>query len=134
MKHGRRAGLAAMQTAPKPSSQIKTLMNLKRRFLLYVVLAGAFAATTVARAGVFENLETAKEAYLFAFPMIAAYKAMYQFNIDKSSDQYKTGFNQIWNDSCLPDNQVLPGRLYDHLAYLAQLINLGAALYGDNLS
>ena len=79
-------------------------MNLKRRFLLYVVLAGAFAATTVARAGVFENLETAEEAYLFAFPMIAAYKAMYQFNIDKSSDQYKTGFNQIWNDSCLPDN------------------------------
>ena len=95
MKHGRRAGLGAMQTAPKPSSQIKTLMNLKRRFLLYVVLAGAFAATTVVRAGVFENLETAEEAYLYAFPMIAAYKAMYQFNIDKSSDQYKTGFNQI---------------------------------------
>ena len=74
-------------------------MNLKRRFLLYVVLAGAFAATTVARAGVFENLETAEEAYIYAFPMIAAYKAMYQFNIDKSSDQYKTGFNQIWNDA-----------------------------------
>ncbi len=77
----------------------KTLMNLKRRFLLYAVLAGAFAATTVARAGVFENLETAEEAYIYAFPMIAAYKAMYQFNIDKSSDQYKTGFNQIWNDA-----------------------------------
>ena len=74
-------------------------MNLKRRFLLYVVLAGAFAATTVARAGVFENLETAEEAYIYAFPMIAAYKAMYQFTIDKSSDQYKTGFNQIWNDA-----------------------------------
>jgi hypothetical protein len=24
---------------------------------------------------------------------------MYQFNIDKSSDQYKIGFNQIWNDA-----------------------------------
>src|SRR5271165_3409765 len=51
-------------------------MNLKRRFLLYAVLAGAFATTTVARAGVFENLETAEEAYIYAFPMIAAYKAM----------------------------------------------------------
>ena len=95
----RTAGLSAMQTEPKPSSQIKTLMNLKRRFLLYVVLTGAFGVMTVARAGVFENQETAEEAYIYAFPMIAAYKAMYQFNIDKSSDQYKTGFNQIWNDA-----------------------------------
>ena len=82
-----------------PQAKSKTLMKLKRRFLLYAVLAGAFAATTVARAGVFENLETAEEAYIYAFPMIAAHKAMYQFNIDKSSDQYKTGFNQIWNDA-----------------------------------
>jgi hypothetical protein len=27
------------------------------------------------------------------------------------------------------DNQVLPRRLYDHLAYLAQLLNLGDTLY-----
>jgi hypothetical protein len=84
-------------------------MNLKRRFLLYVALAGTFAASTVARAGLLENLaahiesdikhDTAEEAYIYAFPMIAAYKAMYQFNVDKSSDQYKTGFNQIWNDA-----------------------------------
>jgi hypothetical protein len=39
-------------------------MNLKRRFLLYVVLTGAFGVMTVARAGVFENLETAEEAYI----------------------------------------------------------------------
>src|SRR5258708_7702139 len=83
----------------KPSSQIKTLMNPKRRYLLYVVLAGALAVTSVARAGVLTNLGTAEEAYIYAFPMIAAYKAMYEFNIDKSSGQYKTGFNQIWNDS-----------------------------------
>jgi hypothetical protein len=69
-------------------------MRFKRRFLLYAVLAGALAATTVARAGVFEKLDTAEEAYIYGFPMIAAYKAMYQFNIDKSSGQYKTGFNQ----------------------------------------
>src|SRR5208337_2322271 len=40
-----------------------------------------------------------QQAYVYAFPMIAAYKAMYQFNIDKSNSQYKAGFNQIWNDS-----------------------------------
>lgn len=31
--------------------------------------------------------------------MIAAYKPMYQFNVDKSNSQYKTAFNQIWNDA-----------------------------------
>ena len=41
--------------------------------------------------------ETAKEAYIYAFPMIAGYKAMYQFSVDKTSSQYKGGFNQIHN-------------------------------------
>jgi hypothetical protein len=40
-----------------------------------------------------------QQAYVYGFPMIAAYKAMYQFNVDKANSQYKTAFNQIWNDS-----------------------------------
>ena len=40
----------------------------------------------------------AEEAYVYAFPMIAAYKALYQFNIDKTSSQYKAPFNTIWSD------------------------------------
>lgn len=39
--------------------------------------------------------DTYKEAYIYGFPMIAAYKAMYQFNIDKTNSQYKGGFNQV---------------------------------------
>jgi hypothetical protein len=39
-----------------------------------------------------------QQAYVYGFPMIAAYKAMYQFNVDKTNSQYKTPFNQIWND------------------------------------
>ena len=30
-----------------------------------------------------------QQAYIYAFPMIAAYKAMYQFNVDKTNSQYK---------------------------------------------
>jgi len=45
--------------------------------------------------GLFETYDTAKEAYVYGFPMIAAYKAMYEFNIDKSSSQYKAPFNHI---------------------------------------
>jgi hypothetical protein len=40
-----------------------------------------------------------QQAYIYGFPMIAAYKAMYQFAIDKSNSQYKAPFNQIWNAS-----------------------------------
>jgi hypothetical protein len=46
-------------------------MRFKRRFLLYAVLAGALAATTVAHAGVFEKPDSAEEAYSYGFPMIA---------------------------------------------------------------
>jgi hypothetical protein len=41
----------------------------------------------------------AEEAYIYAFPMIAGYKALYQFNVDKTSSQYKGPFNTIANDS-----------------------------------
>ena len=34
------------------------------------------------------NKDTYQEAYTYGFPMIAAYKAMYEFNIDKTSSQY----------------------------------------------
>jgi hypothetical protein len=40
-----------------------------------------------------------QQAYVYAFPMIAAYKAMNEFAIDKSNSQFKAPFNQIWNDS-----------------------------------
>ncbi|HQY35051.1 MAG TPA: DUF1254 domain-containing protein [Pseudomonadota bacterium] len=49
--------------------------------------------------GLAETRAIAKEAYIYAFPMIAAYKALHEFNIDKASSQYKGGFNQILNES-----------------------------------
>jgi hypothetical protein len=40
-----------------------------------------------------------QQAYVYGFPMIAAYKAMYQFNVDKTNSQYKGPFNQILNEA-----------------------------------
>src|SRR5271170_3305714 len=45
------------------------------------------------------NKETYQEAYTYGFPMIAAYKAMYEFNIDKTNSQYKGPFNTIVNEA-----------------------------------
>lgn len=57
------------------------------------------AAVGVPAPGIAEVKAIAEEAYIYGFPMIAAYKAMYEFNVDKSSSQYKAPFNVIWNDS-----------------------------------
>jgi len=40
-----------------------------------------------------------QQAYMYAYPMIANYKAMYEFNIDKSSPQYKGPLNTVISDS-----------------------------------
>jgi hypothetical protein len=56
-------------------------------------------AAGVAAPGIAETKAIMEEAYVYGFPMVAAYKAMYQFNVDKSSGQFKTGFNEIWNDA-----------------------------------
>jgi len=57
-------------------------------------VANAIPAPSIA-----ETKAIAEEAYIYGFPMVAAYKAMYEFNIDKASSQYKTAFNEIWNDA-----------------------------------
>lgn len=41
----------------------------------------------------------AKEAYLYAFPMIVGYKVMHDFFIDRSSGQFKAPINQISNEA-----------------------------------
>ena len=56
-------------------------------------------ATDKTRPGIAETKSIAEEAYIYGFPMIAAYKAMYQFNVDTANSQYKAPFNAIWNDS-----------------------------------
>jgi len=37
-----------------------------------------------------------QQTYVYGFPIIAAYKAMHEFAIDKSNWQYKAPFNTIW--------------------------------------
>jgi hypothetical protein len=44
-----------------------------------------------------EAKQIAEEAYTYAFPMVMNYGTLYEFAIDKTSDQYKAPFNQIYN-------------------------------------
>ena len=46
-----------------------------------------------------ETKQILEEAYVYGFPMIAGYKALYEFNVDKSSSQYKGAFNEIHSEA-----------------------------------
>jgi len=69
--------------------------------VLFTTLIATGCAGNVERKGpgVFEVKDIAESAYIYAFPMIANYKALYEFTIDKTSGQYKAPFNQIANDA-----------------------------------
>jgi hypothetical protein len=49
--------------------------------------------------GITQTKAIAEEAYIYGLPMIAAYKALYQLNVDKASGQYKGGFNTVHSDA-----------------------------------
>ncbi len=53
----------------------------------------------VAQPGIVETKNIAEEAYIYGFPMIANYKALYEFNVDKANSQYKGPCNKILNDA-----------------------------------
>ena len=83
-------------------------MNLNSRRTAVALLAVLFLLTTFANVTCIRK-NPAEEgiphkddyqlAYTYAFPMIVAYKAMYQFNIDKSNSQYKGPFNTVESSS-----------------------------------
>jgi hypothetical protein len=74
-------------------------MNTKALAMSLGLLAGPALATAAQSAGLIETYEIAEEAYIYAFPMIGYYKAMYQFFIDKTSSQYKGSMNELYNEA-----------------------------------
>ena len=74
-------------------------MNRTALAMSFGLLITPALATAARCADLIETYETAEEAYTYAFPMIASYKAMYQFFIDKASSQYKGPLNQLFNEA-----------------------------------
>jgi hypothetical protein len=71
--------------------------------LLFLLVLSLLAGSCSRRGGPVEHVSitsgTYEEACIYGFPMIVAYQAMYQFNVDKTSPPYKVLFNQIWSES-----------------------------------
>jgi hypothetical protein len=73
-------------------------MSKKAALLASVLLATAGQAKAEIGDRI-EAYEISKQAYIYAFPMIAGYKAMHEFNVDKGNSQYKGPFNTIISDA-----------------------------------
>jgi hypothetical protein len=87
---------------PSADLQEKTGELMKMKTLRLAVMLMATVGSVCCNKGtgpVRSHKNDYEQAYVYGFPMIAAYKAMYQFNVDKSNSQYKAPFNQMWNDA-----------------------------------
>lgn len=77
-------------------------MNMKsnyRQNFIFTAIAAMLALATTHAADVTpqETKAIAEEAFIYGFPMVMNYGVMNEYFIDKSSSQYKCGFNQIYN-------------------------------------
>jgi len=75
-----------------------------RTFWFVAVLATSLSAISCSRDNgpvreAVSNKDAYQEAYIYGFPMIAAYKALYQFNVDTTNSQYKGPFNKVLNEA-----------------------------------
>jgi hypothetical protein len=75
-----------------------------RSFWFVAVLATFLSAISCSRDNgpvreAVSNKDAYQEAYIYGFPMIAAYKALYQFNVDTTNSQYKGPFNIVLNEA-----------------------------------
>jgi hypothetical protein len=48
--------------------------------------------------GIFETKAIAEEGFVYGLPIVMNYAVMYEFCVDKNSNQYKAPFNELKND------------------------------------
>ena len=80
------------------NARVATLVGLLGSLALAAACAGG-AGPNGSKVDAAQRKSITEQAYVYAFPMIAAYKAMYQFNVDTKSPQYKAPFNTIANEA-----------------------------------
>jgi hypothetical protein len=66
---------------------------------LTVALLGATPCLAQGKLAKGEAQKIAEEAFVYTFPMVMGYGIMYEYFVDKSSGQYKTTMNQLFNEA-----------------------------------
>ena len=70
-------------------------------FVAAILISAVFATVSCSKKenAAVSHKDDYKQAYIYGFPMIANYKAMYEINVDKTNSQYKGPFNTIVNEA-----------------------------------
>ena len=66
---------------------------------LIVTMLGAMPCMAQGKLAKGEAQKIAAEAFVYAFPMVMSYGIFYEYFVDKSSGQYKTSMNQLFNEA-----------------------------------
>jgi len=64
---------------------------------LMLALLGPMPSTAQDKPGSGETRRIAEQAFIYGFPMVMNYAVFYEYFVDKSSPQYKTSTNQVYN-------------------------------------
>ena len=73
-------------------------LRLARAALPIVLFVACTPAGDPVTTGALETKGVTEQAYVYGFPMIAGYKAIYAIAIDRASSQYRGPFNEIHSD------------------------------------
>ncbi len=66
----------------------------------FLAMAGNASSQTIEPSlSIDEFRATAEEAYVYAFPMIVAYKVLHDYNVDRNSGAFLAPFNQLHNET-----------------------------------
>lgn len=93
---------------PKPGAERNVSRRCGQRPKVWVAVAGmvflgmtgsALAQTVDPDLSIDDFRATAEEAYVYAFPMLVAYKVLHDYNVDQKSGAFLAPFNQINNQA-----------------------------------
>jgi hypothetical protein len=76
-----------------------TLIRTALLSFMIVLIAACGSPQTSQKLTAEEVREIASKAYVYGFPMVVAYKTLYNYAIDDASPEYKSELNQIWCDA-----------------------------------
>jgi len=81
-------------------------MNMKTYMMLLVVMGfvAAGCTTQTKKVSPEEARAIAKEAYIYANPVVDSYRILYSYFVDRSSPDFKASWNEIKNDQITGPN------------------------------
>lgn len=87
------------KNARRPKGQLPKVRTAVAAAAFFATNGSAFAQTIDPDLSIDDFRATAEEAYVYAFPMLVAYKVLHDYNVDQNSGAYLAPFNQLHSEA-----------------------------------